>query len=649
MLHGVYCLKPNFALNSAFSTISLSMIIRGLYRIYVLLVFILLLSCNRDSSSGINTADFFINPEKLDYKIAPDGKYISYLQDYGAKRQLIVSNIKGDSIWNITDTLKTNVSVYFWASDSSLVYMQSSARGGNPEVFAVGRTGKESRLILSEKEGRLRFIKLNSYDNDHVLIALNKRDSSFFDAYALSSETGKLTLLEKNPGNIIRWIADEKGRVRMAVAGDNEHESLLFKTPDGRFKPIIKNDFKTHISLVSFKSDDPDNAYVLSNYNRDKTALVEMDCSTGEEIQTIYANDSVDVSEVIHSHEDDQLLYAIYNKARKHRYYFNDSERKLFEKLHKQLPGMDFTTVSYDRSYKNLVLHAYSDKNPGAYYMYNKTSGKLLKLSEVNARLANKQLATMSPFTFRSDDSLTIHGYLTLPEGGNKKKLPLVVIPHEGPSSRNYWGYSPSVQFLASRGYAVMQVNFRGSKGYGKRFWTAGFREWGSSIQKDIEKGVSWLVSNGIVDEDRVAIFGNGFGGYCALYGLCFNADLYKCGISRSGFVNLFTYIKSIPPHLKTMVQMYYEMIGNPGKEIGYFRAVSPIFHSEKIKDPVLLVEDLKNPRGNISETNQFVRKLKNKDVKITYLVREDMKDEYTFTDEVKFHTELERFLKENL
>lgn len=609
-----------------------------------------LLSCMSEKRSfSIAAEDFFSPPSVTDYKVSPDGKHISYLQRVNGEVKLFIRNIAGDTVLNLTQHSRMNVSVYFWADSKRLVYMQSLDKGRQPHVYAVDYDGKNAKVLLQDNKARLRFVKHSSFGRQYILVAMNKRDSLLFDAYSLNMHSGKLDLLHENPGNIIRWIADEEGNIRMAVAGVGENENLLFRGAGNRFNPILMNDFKTHISLIGFTGHGSNNAYVLSNHERDKTAVVEIDCITGKEKRTMYANDSVDINAVGFATEGHELLYAEYKKARTHRYYFKASEKQFFDRVGDLLPQKDLSVVSHDSLHRKVIIHAYADNDPGTYYLYDKEDGMLTMLGVSNERLKGKALSTTLPFSYKSADSLTIHAYLTMPIGRKPQKLPLVVMPHEGPSSRNYWGYAPEVQFLASRGYAVLQINFRGSKGYGKQFWIAGFKEWGSSIQRDIEGGVDCLVKQGVVDSRKVAIYGRGFGGYCALYGLCFNADRYKCGISRSGFVNLFTYIKSIPPELKTVLQMHYEMIGDPGKEIGTYRAASPIFHSDKIKAPVLLVEDLNNKRGNINETNQFVRKLRNNEAKITYLVQDDLKSELTLKDDIRFYTVLERFLMDNL
>jgi len=230
----------------------------------------------------------------------------------------------------------------------------------------------------------------------------------------------------------------------------------------------------------------------------------------------------------------------------------------------------------------------------------------------------------MTPITYQSRDGRQINGYLTLPPAMKGTRVPVIVYPHGGPSARSKWGFNPVVQFFANRGFAVFQVNYRGSSGYGKAFWSAGFKEWGGKVQDDITDGVHWLIDEGIADPKRIGIYGAGFGGYSALHGACFKSDIYACAASYSGFTNLFTYLKEIPPHLTPYLQMYYEIIGNPETEPGLIKAMSPVFHSENIDIPVFIAQGGRDSRSAVNETNQFVQKLRKRNIPITYMLREE-------------------------
>jgi dipeptidyl aminopeptidase/acylaminoacyl peptidase len=256
----------------------------------------------------------------------------------------------------------------------------------------------------------------------------------------------------------------------------------------------------------------------------------------------------------------------------------------------------------------------------------------------------------MKPISYITSDGVQLHGYLTLPLHKKAQNLPVVVLPHDGLNGRDLWGYNPEVQFLANRGYAVFQVNYRGSSGYGKAFAASGFKEWGCKIQHDINEGVKWLVAKKIADPKRVALYGTGFGGNIALNGVASDKGGYACAASSSGVINLFTYLKSIPPYLKPNLLMFYEVVGNPLTDVDRMKHSSPLFQTDRINAPVFVAQDIKDPNVNIGETIQFVKNLQKKGLSVTYLENEGHPF-FGKSDEnrQKFYTALEQFLEVNL
>ena len=312
--------------------------------------------------------------------------------------------------------------------------------------------------------------------------------------------------------------------------------------------------------------------------------------------------------------------------------------------------------VDRDSAENKFIISTYTDRNPGSYYLYEKNNGKLTKLVDMNPHLKPEDLCAMRPVSFTASDGMKISGYLTLPPGSKTTNLPLVVMPHDGPFngqySHNYWSYNPEVQFLANRGYAVFQVNYRGSTGYGKEFHSAGFKEVGGKIQQDITDGVNWLIKNKTANPKKIAIFGGGFGGFCALYGLSFHPGLYNCAVVQHGLINFFSYIKDAPPFYKPSVKMMYEMVGDPEKDASQLRAISPVFNKDKIKAPLLIFQGAKDDRANITELNQFVRELQkqNGDDMVKYFLKPNertiFKSEH---NRMQMYSEIEKFLDSNM
>ena len=264
------------------------------------------------------------------------------------------------------------------------------------------------------------------------------------------------------------------------------------------------------------------------------------------------------------------------------------------------------------------------DRTRGAYYFYNHTTKELRKLADISPWLNEDEMADMRPISYQSRDGILIHGYLTLPQGSEAKNLPTVVMPHGGPWARDSWGFRPDVQFLANRGYAVLQMNFRGSTGFGRRFWEMSFKKWGLEMQNDITDGVDWLVDQGIADPERIGIYGGSYGGYAVLAGLAFTPDVYACGVDYVGVSNLFTLQETIPPYWEPMRQMLYEMMGHPEKDKELLTAASPVFHTDKIKSPLLIAQGANDPRVKKDESDQMVESMKKRGIDVPYLDKDN-------------------------
>lgn len=610
-----------------------------------------LVSCNMEKATKrIPIENFFNVPINTSYLVSPDGKYISYLKPDNNRIHIYVETLDGKTTTQLTCDSNRSIANYFWASNNEILYLKGASENMEPGLFAVNIDGNNKRELLSFPNTKIRLISSGPLSDGQVLVSLNKRDSTVFDAYRLDMKTGNLSLLFQNPGNITKWYSDPAGKLRMAIASDGVNETLLYRDKESQnFRSVLRNNFKTSISPISFSADNSC-IYALSNKNRDKMALVELDCVTGKEHRVIYSNPQVDVSEAIYSVNKDKLIYAGFETWKKERHYLDDTFKAIFKKLEKLLPNTEIVIASSDSLEKKFIVRTYTDRNPGSFYLYSIDDDKLVKLSDVNSSLKVENMAEMKPISYKTRDGLTVYGYLTLPRGMPPKNLPVVVMPHGGPDTRNSWGYNSEVQFLASRGYAVFQVNFRGSKGYGKDFWIAGFKEWGAKMQDDITDGVHWLIEEKIADPSRIGIYGFSFGGFSALHGLMSSPELYRCGASYSGFTNLFTYFKDIPPYFRPYLQMYYETVGNPETDADYFRAASPVFHTDKIKVPVLIAQGGRDPRVNMNETHQFVKELKKKKVPVTYIFKEGEGHVFRNNENrLEFYKKLEIFLDQNL
>ena len=621
--------------------------------IFSVLIALSLLSCDSNKRNSIPVADFFSYAEKTNFRISPEGRYVSYLYTGSEKnKSLFVMDMDElEPEARLVSEAMLDVHSYFWVSDSLLMMNVKLDASDNSQIYTIDLVNASIKPVLPPSKSRVRYISPDYTNKDEVLISLNERDSTVFDVYRLNVSNGKKELIATNPGNIIRWIADLNGQLRLALASDSVQEAILYRASEQEdFRVVMSNSFHTTVTPLGFVKDKTSHVYALSNVNRDKMSLVELDLETQNEVNVLFSHTEVDVNTGGYAKNTGSMSYAYYLTWKRDRHFLDDSARVIFEMIEEKLPGYEIRLIDESWANHRLLLNAFTDRNPGVNYYFDGQKNRLIKLSESNPALNELDLAVMRPISFLNRDSIRLHGYLTMPNNAPSQNLPVIVYPHSGPSDRNIWGYNPEVQFFANRGYAVFQVNYRGSTGYGKEFWSAGFKEWGGVIQDDITDGVQWLIDEKIADPNRIGIFGMGFGGYSALHAACFNSDLYACAASYGGFTNLFTQLKEIPPHLKPYLQMYYEIIGNPETESELIRSMSPVFHSDNVKIPVFIAQGGKDSRSSVTETNQFVKKLQKQKIPVVYIVREE-EGRYFRKQEnlINFYEELGKFFDDYL
>ncbi|HKK82369.1 MAG TPA: S9 family peptidase [Prolixibacteraceae bacterium] len=594
--------------------------------VFLLILLAVFASCSQQPQKAdpVPLEDFFRNPEKTSYKLSPNGAYFSYMAPYESRMNLFIQKVDADSSIRITSETDRDIAGYLWANNSRLLYLQDTGGDENYQLYGVNIDGSDFRGLTVFEGVRTRIIDELEGNDDEVLIGLNKRDARVFDPYRLNIVTGEMIMLAENPGNIVGWIPDHDGKLRLAIASDGVNQTYLYRdTEDEEFGEVLSLDFRQTLQPLMFTFDNK-NIYALSNLGRDKEALVKYDIKNAKEIDVLFKTDQADVSGINYSKKDKKLLWVNYYTAKKQVYFLDEDARLMYKRVAEELPEVEIAFVSENKAEDKFMVRTYSDKTWGSYYFYDKNTDKLLKIAEVSPWLEADNMAEMKPISYKSRDGLTINGYLTLPKGYEPEDLPVVVHPHGGPWARDYWGFNPGVQFLANNGYAVLQMNFRGSIGYGREFWEKSFKQWGQTMKDDITDGVYWLIDQGIADPDRIAIYGGSYGGYATLAGLAFTPDLYAAGVDYVGVSNLFTLLKTIPPYWEPQLDMFHEMMGHPVEDSLMMVQVSPVFHADSIKAPLFVAQGANDPRVNINESDQIVEALESRDVDVQYMVKED-------------------------
>ncbi|MBI4349278.1 MAG: S9 family peptidase [Elusimicrobia bacterium] len=596
----------------------------------------------------------FGNPERAMATISPDGRRLGYLAPDQGVLNVWVSPLSEDGRVGegrpVTKDRARGIRMYFWTEDRrSLVYLQDKGGDENWRLFQVDVETLAERDLTPFEETQAQVVGTDPHFPDELLVALNLRDKRFHDVYRVSLKTGAAVLEVENPGDVVGWLADTAFRVRACKAAlpDGGWQLRVRDDDDAPWRPFASWGPDDHGGAHAFT---PDNRglYVESSVDSDTTRLWEMTLSGGERKLLAHRED-VDVGSVLF-HPKRYHIQAVGFEAERLCWQVLDPEiQGDFDALAKAAEG-DFQIVSRDDADRFWVILYNFDRRPASYYLYDRTSRKATLLFTTRPKLEGQPLAAMKPVTIRARDGLALHGYLSLPAGAAAKRLPLVLNVHGGPWARDIWGYHPEAQWLANRGYACLQVNFRGSMGFGKRFLHAGDREWGAKMQDDLTDAVEWAVKEGIADPKRVAVYGASYGGYAALAGAAFTPDLYACAVDIVGPSNIATLIQSIPPYWEPLRRIFDLRVGNVQTELDFLNSRSPLFKAHQIKIPVLIAQGANDPRVKQAESEMIVSALRSKGKPVEYLLFADEGHGFARPENrLKFYAQAEAFLAKHL
>jgi dipeptidyl aminopeptidase/acylaminoacyl peptidase len=586
---------------------------------------------DKATGSHIPLRDFFKNPVLGRYQVSPHGKYLSLMKPWKNRMNIFVQGLSEDRLpvgepVQLTFNEDRDLSNYMWKNDDTLLYSKDLGGNENFHIFAVNVTTRSQKDLTPFEKVRSTIIDdLEDVSDTDVLFQMNKRNPEVFDVFRLNTTSGEMSLVAENPGKYEGWGTDHNGAVRIAIESDGLMTRVYTrKTEKDSFKKIMEFDYKNSFDPLFYDFQNK-NLFGSSNLKRDKSAIVEINPETGREIKVLYKNPEVDVEGLSYSKKRKVITAATFVTWKSEYKFFDNISKTRYEKIKKEIGGdYEIIYTGFNKEEDLFTVVATSDKTRGRYYLYDSKKSRLTFLADVTPWLDPAKLASVKPIEYKSRDGLTIHGYLTLPNNTSGKNLPIVVNPHGGPWARDQWGFNPEVQFLANSGYGVLQMNYRGSTGYGKTFFTKSFKEWGKKMQDDITDGVQWLISQGIADPKHIGIYGGSYGGYATLAGIAFTPDLYACAVDYVGVSNLFTFMKTIPPYWKTELVKMYSMVGNPDKDVELLKAASPVFHVDKIKAPLFVAQGARDPRVNIAESNQIVESLKKRGITVEYMVKQN-------------------------
>jgi dipeptidyl aminopeptidase/acylaminoacyl peptidase len=584
---------------------------------------------------------FFDNPEISGGQLSPDGKFISFVKPYNGVMNIWVKTLEEPfaSARPLTADKQRPVRSYFWSRDGKyILYVQDKGGDENFNIYAVNPSEKapvgaevpENRDLTNLKGVRVQIYSVPKTDPDAIYIGLNDRDPAWHDLYRMKLSTGERTLIRQNSGEdrITGWIFDWNDQLRLAMRANADGSNDILRVDDNGFTAIYTTSVFETAYPVAFDKDNK-RIYLVTNKGDDVdlTRLILLDPETlKEEFVEADPLQRVDLGDVAFSDLRREIIYTSYEDDRNRLYWKDKDFEADYKRISEQLPGVEpyFARTTADERF--WIIGAYSDVDPGTTYLFDRETKKLTFQYRPRPNIPVEHMANMQAIRYPSSDGLEIPAYLTLPKGVEPKNLPVIVMPHGGPWARSGWGFNSYAQFLANRGYAVLDPNFRASTGYGKKFINAGNKEWGRKMQDDITWGIKYLVKQGIADPAKVAIMGGSYGGYATLAGLAFTPDVYACGVSIVGPSNLITLLNSIPPYWESIRTVFHKRMGDPSTPEGEadLKKMSPLFSADKINSPLLVVQGANDPRVKQHESDQIVVALRDRGFPVEYIVAPD-------------------------
>jgi dipeptidyl aminopeptidase/acylaminoacyl peptidase len=593
----------------------------------------------------------FGNPDRLSPQISPDGTMLAYIAPDAGVLNVWVRTIGQEDDRVITKDRARGIREYFWARNGKqIIYLQDKGGDENWHVHLVGLADRTERDLTPFEKVQAQIVAMEKEHPDEILISLNRRDPKLHDVYRADLRTGKLTLVLENTEGFMDWTADHQLRVRSATKTN----------PDGGSSIMIRDTLESPWRvLATWGSEDSmgtgtdsfagDNRslYILSSAGSDTTELREIDPAGNEKV--LAGDPQYDATRILR-HPIRHTIQAVgFDKDRREWKVLDPGIEKDFVALAKVREG-DFSVLNRDDADRLWLVSFDTDDGPVYYYAYDRKTGKAQLMFSGRKALEGLKLAKMRPIHFQSRDGLTIHGYLTTPPGIDAKDLPMVLNVHGGPWYRDRWGYDGEAQWLANRGFAVLQVNFRGSTGYGKKFVNAANRQWGGKMHDDLVDAVNWAIKEGVADPKRVAIYGGSYGGYATLVGMTFTPDLFCCGAELCGPSNLITFMNTIPPYWKPFEPLLWARVGNPEKDADFLKSRSPFFAVDRVKNPLLIAQGVNDPRVKVSESRQMVEALKKAGREVEYVEYPDEGHGFARPENrLDFYAKAEKFLARHL
>ena len=592
--------------------------------------------------------DFFTFPDVMGYSLAPDGEGLIFLAPVDGVINVFSRDPGTDEVSQLTFEEEQHVLSFFFKEDI-LLFMQDEFGDENFSIFRVNDDGTTTNLTPYPGIASPMNLLEDTYDTENIFIAMNREDPTVFNIYRLNVVTGEIEMVFPATDGL---MFDNDGVSRIIARVEDAQLYFFHRYSEDEEFELVK--VVDHMDTFGAFFFDPTNEYVygVSNIDRETMALVRIDPATGEELEVLFEHDNYDIIQPIPGFEPGTISGVVYIGDFINVVFFDEQceTALLYNRARTHFPENTILGLNTARENRDVaIISVSSDVDRGRQYFFNAVDDTITLLTDTNFTYP-EHMAPMTPIRYTARDGLEIQGYLTLPVGVEPYNLPVVVIVHGGPWARDFWSFDLEAQFLANRGYAVLQPNFRGSTGFGRSFVDAGDGEWGLAMQDDITDGVLWLIEEGIADPDRIGIYGGSYGGYAALAGVTFTPDLFAASIAYVPISSIFTLIESIPPQWESQRRMFYERVGNPAYDYERLRATSPVYHVDRITTPLFIAHGANDVRTTLVESVQIVQALYDIGVDVEFMVRWD--EGHGFINQqnrLEFYAVMEAFFAEHL
>ena len=681
---------------------------QGYYMKKLILCFALTLSVSAVAVEEFPVEHFFKDPAMLGPQLSPDGQYMAALTPLNinketvaqcrkqnrrkksgvvdfcdvSRRNIIVFSLNDDNKdcqngiisqckrIRITQLRSQNVNSFFWANNDRIIFTtggdQLNDMTGSIDsigIYGVNKDGTKDKQLVKPEDAvtrskviRTEILNLLPFDPEHILVMRNQRKRSIMDVYRMNVYTGKFRRLIAPPGPVISWGADNDGVVRLAAMQDEE--SLNFETQI-MYRDDAESDW-TEIDrfegmqngwgLLGF-TENNEKIYVTSNLGQDTYSVSLFDPQTGD-MEDVFENEGTDVTNLGFTPTGEPVT-ILYNDidTKPQRHYINTKWESLIEGFKNAL-GVDYVEIASMSEYaEKMILRIASDTNPGEYYLYDSNKNSIVYLGSTRPWIDPKTMSKMKPITFEARDGETIFAFLTVPIDSNGKDLPLIINPHGGPFGvQDQWRFNPETQFFANQGYAVMQINYRGSGGYGKRFEKIGYKRWGLEMQDDISDGVQWAIDQGIADPEHVCIYGASYGGYATMAGITLTPELYRCAVNYVGIWDMKMLYEQNGRWVERLNRWFKNHVIDPKEDIEQLKKTSPNFHIDKIKAPLFIVHGRKDYNVRIEQAETLMDALDKKNIPYEVLIKKEEGHGFVLEENrIELYSRMQTFFNENL